>query len=295
MPEASDQTPVGSGFTEGELQFASFWVRRKLEIRRAVYVILIIVNAVFWGYAGWGFIDAYAISYPRESRIPQEIAANELIAKRLTSNRPQSVQVKNVDVFQSTDGRLDMVVAVHNPNPQLAAEFTYRFNVSGELTTSRSGFLLPGESTYLGEFGFAQSKPGGKTAVLTVDDLKWKRVDPAEVGGDYATWLERRNAFRITNVANTQDVEISGKKFFRTTFQFENPTAYGYWNVDLYVILKRSDAPVAANKITLQRVASGDKRTVTLDWFETLPSITDTEIIPVVNFLEPAAYLPASR
>ena len=295
MSTPEDQTPVGSGFTEGELQFASFWVRRKVQIRRGIYTVLIGLNAIFWGYAAWGFIDAYALSYPRESRIPQEIAQNEIIAKQLNSNRPQPVQVKTVDVFQNTDGRLDMVVAVHNPNPQLAVDFSYRFNVSGELTPVRRGALRPGEVTYLGEFGFRREKAGGKSAALTVDDLRWRRVDPGTVGGDYDEWIKRRDGFIISNVTNVSSVEINKKKFLRTTFTFENPTAFGYWNVDLYVILKRADVPVAATRTTLSRVVSGDVRTVSLDWFEQLPNITDTEIVPVVNFLDPSAYMPASR
>jgi hypothetical protein len=295
MPEAKDETPVGSGFTEGELQFASFWVRNKIAVRKAVYAALIIVNAVFWGYAFWGFIDAYALSYPRESRITQEIAANEVIARQLSSNRPLSVNVRQVDVFQNTDGRLDMIVPVENPNAQWAATFTYRFNVSGELTPQRSGFLLPGESSYLGEFGYSQSSAGAKAAALTVDDLKWMRVDPSVVGSDYTEWLKRRNTFDISEVKQSRDVLINGKPVLRTTFTFGNPTAFGYWNVDLYVILKRGDVAIAATKVALTKVASGDSRPVSLDWFEQLPTVSDVQVVPVVNYLDPAAYMPAGQ
>ncbi len=295
MPDANNQTPVGSGFTEGELQFASFWVRNKVAARKAVYAVLIIVNAVFWGYAFWGFIDAYALSYPRESRIPQEIAANEVIARQLSSNRPLNVGVSPVDVFQNTDGRLDMIVPVENPNTEWAATFTYRFNVSGELTPERSGFILPGEQTYLGEFGYAQTTPGEKAAALTVDNLKWMRINPSVVGSDYSAWLARRNAFDIGKVTQSRDVQINGKPVLRTTFTFGNPTAYGYWNVDLYVVLKRADVAIAATRVSLTNVTSGDSRTVSLDWFEQLPSISDVEVVPVVNYLDPAAYMPATQ
>jgi hypothetical protein len=295
MPESSNGSPVGSGFTEGELQFASFWVRNKVAIRKAIYAFLIVINAIFWGYAAWGFIDGYALSGPRESRIPQEIAANEIISRQLTSSRPQSVQVSPVDVFQNTDNRLDLLVPVANPNTQWMAEFTYRFNVSGELTPARSGFLLPGEKTYLGEFGFSQKTPGARTGALTVDNLKWRRLDPNMVGSDYASWVARRSAFQISDIKQSSTVAIGGKSVLRTSFTFSNPTAYGYWNVDLYVVLKRGDVPVAANKITLSNVASGETRPVALDWFEQLPQVTDTEVVPVVNYLDSSAYMPAAK
>jgi len=291
MPGAENGTPVGSGFTEGELKFASFWVRNELVLRRAVYALLIAVNAALWGYAAWGFLDAYAISYPRESRIPADIAANEVLAKQLASNRPQNVRVGRVEVFANTEGRLDIVVPVENANAQWVAEFTYRFNVSGELTPARSGVLLPGERSYLGEFGFTQQTKGAKTAVLTVDALRWVRLDPKVVGSDYEEWLSRRNAFRISDVTQSNAIEIGGKKVLRTNFTFTNPTAYGYWSIPLYVLLKRGDAIVAANRVVLSRVASGETRTVSMDWFEQLPSVTDTEIVPVVDYLDPGAYM----
>jgi len=55
--------------------------------------------------------------------------------------------------------------------------------------------------------------------------------------------------------------------------------------------LKRGDAIVAANRVVLSRVASGETRTVSMDWFEQLPSVTDTEIVPVVDYLDPGAYM----
>jgi hypothetical protein len=292
MPE--HQT-IGSGFTEGELKFASFWVRYRATIRKSLYSLLIALNALFWGYALWGIVDAYAISYPRESRITQEIEANALLLNQLASNRPRGVQARTVSVFQGTDGRLDMVVPITNPNAQWYAEFTYRFNVSGELTPKRSGFVLPRQERYLGEFGFAPEKAGGRTAVLTVDDIRWKRLDPSVVGDDYGEWISRRDAFEISDVKHQSGLSDGNAKISRTSFTFKNPTAYGYWDAGLYIILKRGDAPAAANYVTLSNVIPGDVRDVAVDWYETLPAVSGADVLPVVNFLDQGAYLPSTR
>jgi hypothetical protein len=142
-----------------------------------------------------------------------------------------------------------------------------------------------------------------------VDGLRWHRVDPSEVGGDYTAWLERRNQFRANDVTFVSDAgpvpsavtsgttrTVTGARgFSRTSFTFENPTAYGFWKVRLYVVLKRASSRVAATSIDIEPVRAGESRPVNIDWFERLPSVTETEIVPVVNFLDRDAYLPSTQ
>jgi hypothetical protein len=293
MPE--EQQTIGSGFTEGELQFASFWVRNQVIIRKVTYVVVIALNALFWGYAIWGFIDAYAISYPRESRITQEIAENAFIAQQLQSNKPRSIQTRSVTVFEGTDGRYDMVIPIENPNEEWYAEFTYRFNFSGEQTPLRSGYALPKVPTYLGEYGYTPETTGGRSAALTVDSIHWMRVQPEVVGASYADWLEDRSSFVIDDITYRKDVKVGNKNVGRTSFVFKNPTAYGYWSIGLHILLYRGDSPVAATYLTLREVKPGEERQVDVDWFENLPSITETQITTDINYFDDSNYLPTSR
>ena len=288
------ENQIGSGFTEGELQFASFWVRNRIMLRNAVWGLVLTLNVVLWGYALWGLFDAYILSWPRESRITSDIANNAFLAQQLQENQPQGVQTRGVQVFQGTESRLDMIVEILNPNERWWPTFTYRFNVTGELTPQRSGFVLPGERTYLGEFGFLPESVGGKSAVLTVDNIQWHRIDPRQVGEDYKAWISARNAFQYDKVSFSRELQIGTKRVSRTSFDFVNGTAYGYWDMGLYVVLKRGESAIAATFVSLDRVKPGERRPVHIDWFETLPEISETEIVPVVNFLDDAAYLPST-
>lgn len=290
-----DSERIGGGFTEGELEVAGFWVRNHLLIRKIARGTLIAANVLVWGYALWGILDAYAISYPRESRIIAHIAQNQFIASELASNRPQSIQTGPVNVFQSTDKRLDFLVPLINANEQWWVDFTYQFNVSGELTPMRSGFLLPGEKSYVGEFGFAPKTQGARSGVLVVDNIRWHRLDPTQVGDDFGAWLERRKQFRVEDVQFAPVGGTGNAAGSRSHFTFINPSAYGFWNVKLYIVLKRGTATVGATTLTLDRVLSGERRSVDADWFETLPSVTDTEIVPVVNYLDDSVYLPSGE
>lgn len=293
MPPSNDR--VGAGFTEGELQFASFWVRNKLVIQQFTLGALIVANTLLWGYVGWGLLDAYVISYPRESRIVQDIAQNQFLAAQFEVNRPQSVSVSAVQVFEGTENRLDFLVDAANPNTEWWTTFTYRFNVGGELTPKRAGFLLPGQRRFVGEFGFLPSGAGARSGTFVVDDVRWHRIDPAVVGADYPAWVERYNQFGAEDIQFLPD-QISGTtRVSRTQFTFRNPSAYGFWSVQLYVLLRRGNDIVAANAVTLDRVEPGEARPVSLDWFERLPGITETEIQPLVNFLDPSVLIPTTQ
>lgn len=292
---ANEQAPIGSGFTEGELQFASFWAKNRLKVRRSVYAVLLLINAGLWGFSLWGILDAYAIRYPVESRITQDIAENQFIAQQLEQNRPKPIGTEPTLVFQGTEKRLDMITPVTNPNDQWIAQFTYQYNISGENSSVQSGFLLPKQKGVLGLFGFMPKAPGALSSIFEVNHLTWKRVDPSMVGGNYAQWMADHDAFTIDTV-QTNDISQSGSQaMMRTTFTFNNPTAYGYWNIPLTILLLRASSPVAASTITLSQVKPGEKREVTVDWFERLPQVTETQIIPSVNFFDPTVYLPSNR
>lgn len=292
MPEQNEYS-VGSGFTEGELQFASYWVRNRVTVRRWIVIGLISINALLWGYSFWVILDAYALSYPVESRMMQDIADNAFIAQRLESNRPKPIQANTVQVFESTGGRMDMVVPIQNPNDQWYAEFTYRFNVSGEETPAKIGFILPKQSAFLGEFGFSPKTKGGRFATLSVDQIRWKRIDPAVVGSDYKAWLGNRDVFEIKDLKYAPG--SGGSSSARTSFVFANPSGYGYWTVGLYVFLMRGDMPLASTYFSLSEVKPNESRVVNIDWFDKLSGVTNTRVVPIVNFLDPNAYLPSTK
>jgi hypothetical protein len=292
---ATQEAPIGSGFTEGELEFASFWAKNRLIVRRSVYALLLIINAGLWGFTFWGVIDAYAIRYPVESRITQDIANNQFVAQQLEANRPKSINVEPTLVFQGTDNRLDLITSVLNPNDQWIAQFSYQYNVSGEETPVQSGFLLPKQKAILGTYGFAPKTAGARVGILEVNHLTWKRVNPDMVGGNYTQWIADHDAFGTSNVQTNDLGQAGAEASMRTSFTFTNPTAYGYWSIPLTIVLLHADTPIAATSITLSQVKPGESRNVNVDWFEHLPQITDTQVIPSINFFDPTVYLPSDR
>lgn len=282
-------------FTTGELKLASWWVKNHPLVRRIGYGSLIGASALLWGYVVWSLLDAYAISYPRESRIVRDIALNQQRLAALQSDQPQDVAVSDASVFQATDNRLDMVVEITNPNPMWWVEFNYKFNVSGEETPTRTGYALPNGTQVLTELGYRPKSPGVGNASLVVENVRWHRVDPKTVGSSYDEFATSRFAFDARDVVYSTDLVIGTRPVGQSSFTLVNGSAYGFWSVDLVVRLWRGPSVVAVNKIALTKVQPGESRPVKLVWLENLPGITETEVIPQVNLLDPGVYLPTTQ
>lgn len=287
---------TGRGFTEGELQAASWWVRNRITIRRWFRITLIALNVLVWGYVGWGLLDAYAISYPRESRLTLEIASNQQNLNRLMQDRPTNVGTSAVKVFATTDDRIDIAVDIENSNQDWWVEFSYKFSVAGEQTPARQGFVLPGELTTLSELGFESSSPNVRVAQLLIDNIRWHRIEPSEVEYDYQKFINKRfGDVTVRNVNFERQVRTGGQTASRTGFEVVNNSAYGFWSIDYIIKLKRGNTLVAINKINIRELKPGETRQVDLFWYDTITSVTKTEIMPVVNLLDPNAYLPSNR
>ena len=292
MAGNSNKEEIG-GFTSGELKLASWWVPHRMVIRKTGFGTLIAIAVLAWGYTMWSIVDAYVISYPRESRITRDIALNDLLLASIESDTPKDVSVSDVSVFQTTGNRYDMAVEILNPNEQWWAEFSYRFSLSGELTPQRTGYILPTSKRIVTELGFTPTSRGGKNATLAVENVRWHRVDPQFVGASYTDFAKKRLMLAFENITYDTGITFGSTHVGQTSFTLVNNASYGFWSTDLIIRLYRGNAPVAITKIGVEKLKPGERRPMQVIWTDNLPGITKTEIIPQVNLLDPKAYLSA--
>jgi hypothetical protein len=285
----------GGRFTPGELKFASWWVAHGAQTRRGVLLFLIGCCSIVWGYTLWSLLDAYAISYPRESRITRQIAVNQQLLSGLESDRPSEFSLSSVFVAQGTDNRIDMSVELSNENPQWWAEYNYRFSLSGEQTPLRSGYVLPQSKQIIGELGYRPTSAGGRSASVSIENIRWHRVDPSMVGDSYEAFAKQRLNLSFENVRYTTDLTLGTRKIGQSSFTLVNKSSYGFWSVDLVVRLYRGGSIAATNIVRVTDVTPGERRDIDLVWLDNLPSVTRTEIVPQVNLLEPSSFLPTTH
>lgn len=284
---------IGSGFSEQELNAASWWVRHGLGLRRATYTGLIALNAILWGYSVWGILDAYVISRPREARIPSIIARDQLSLQTIRATTPQPLQPSEVAIFESTDHRVDFLINLNNPNPQWWATFDYRFDTrDATSSTVQKGYILPSSSRYLTDLG---RKTTGGAPEFKIENLEWHRIDPAKVDRDYQAFAAQRMQLAIDKVDYKNDLTLGSQTIGQTSFELINPSGYGFWSVDLTIVLHRNDVPVAVTVINQKELKPGEHRPITVNWLDNLGGINKTEVQPNVNILDPQAFLPTTR
>ncbi len=284
-----------NGLSNQELKASIFWVKNEVTLFKIFRIAIYALNILVWSYVVWGLLDAYVISYPRESKFTFEIAQNQLLLTKLTTNKPQNISTSQVLVFNNTDNRKDIMVDIRNSNTDWWAEFDYHFNVSGEETTKKHEFILPQDQFTLTELGFNPKTKGAQRAQLIIDNLRWHRIDPEQVNGNYKNFIKERFSHVLIKNISFKNSLVGPKNQGVSSFDIVNNTAYGFWSIDYVIKLKRGSTVVAVNKINIKDLKPGDIRHIELNWFEPLSAITKTEIIPHINLLDPNSYLTPDR
>ncbi len=290
----SDNYEIGSGFTDQQLALASWWVRHRIALRDAGYGALVIISVLFWGFTLWTLLDSYIISYPRESRIIQRIAQNQLNLATLQNMAPQPVQSTEVETFATTGNRSDFLVELTNPNALWWAVFTYHFDAEGESTPKRQGYILPQSQRYLTELGWP-GKMIARSAQLQIDDIRWYHVNPKQVGGDYAAFASARQQLQFKDVEYKNNLQIGNQAIGQTSFTLTNPSGFGFWEVGVTAVVFRGNTPAGVTRIQLKEIKPGESRPVTIHWFDNLPGITKTDLRADVNILDAQSYLPTEK
>lgn len=287
----SEEHIIGSGMTEQELQLASWWVRNRERLSSITRWTLIMLNIIFWGFVLWSLLDAFAISYPREARIPRLIAENQLAVSGLQAAMPLPLIPSDVTVFDISGNRKDFLVQLSNSNETWWAEFDYRFRVGDLMTDARKSFILPKKQRYLTELG-SDIKTTSKSAQLVVENIQWHRVDPSAVNRDYTSFAANHLQFEFTDTTYRRDLKIGTQTVGQTSSTFNNLSPYGFWNVDVTVILYHGSTPAGVTTIGKEQVRAGSSEPILINWFDNLSGITRTEITADVNILDPEAYFP---
>lgn len=274
--------------SDSDLKTAAWWVKHKLALRRAGYGTLIALSVGFWGYTLWSYLDAYVISWPRESRIPLLITQQVVPASALLSVAPQALQPAQTQTFAGTDGRLDFLDAITNPNTSWLARIQYRFKIGEQATESQTVTILPQSTRPLAQIGWK----GTGTGELDVQSIEWQKIPLKYVKGNYEVYAAERQDLTVTEPTFSVNPQNVGQSDFSIT----NHSGYGYWHVPLVITLLRQGTPVAINQIDVQSLKPSETRRVNLQWFEEVGGgIDKVEVQPYLDILDPAAYLPSDR
>lgn len=277
-----------SQLTEKQLNFGYWWLEHKILIRNIGMWSLGIVGGGLLLFGGYGLVDWYAISGPKEQALLGAVSTDVVNTDVIRAHRPQPVTVDGPFVVPSSPGTNDLVVIVHNPNADRWASFRYAFaDASGNVVGSGTGFALPSmDSTIIA--AHVKADAGAPTFAMPVMQLT--SIDRHAIA-DYASWSAARLQLVVTNTQVTPPLATDTFATARVQFDVENQTNFSYRNVAFSVLLRSAGSIVGAQIITLDHLNAGEKQTVGLTWLSPLPSGLQIEVKPMVNIFDDQSYL----
>lgn len=281
---------IGSGHSAQELQFANWWVRHRLLLRQLGYGTLVAWVIMSWGYGLWVTFDTFALSYPKELRIPARIALIAPTTDATNLATPQPLQPGVASTIPVSDNRFHALAPVSNPNSLWWAEIEYRFRTGDRETPLRKAILLPGDTRVLGEFGIAQG--GFGTPGISIENTMWRRIDPAIIlPANYESYKTERFPIAIDTPMYQSDLLLEGKPLGKSSFTLRNPSGYQYRDIEILTLLFRDGSLVGAQKLVVPQLGAGTKQMIEQVWPEAPQGVTRVEVQPFVNILDPNTFV----
>lgn len=273
-------------------RFSLWWVEHRDFLRRLGFALFIAFDAVLILFSGWHLLDAFAISYGAEEGIVLRMVAlgQEDLHSYTLATAADDLEKSEVRVISIGNNRYDFYTELLNPNREWWAEFQYSFELVDGSSQIQKGFILPMQEKPITELAITSDVPL-KSTDLQIEEVVWHRVD-RHVVPDYETWSSDRLNIVIEDARFEKETRLDGEVYGRTTFTVNNDTAFSYYDVGLYVFLLRGSSVVGVNRTTLSQLETGDQTDVTVNWFGTLPSVTQVQVIPELNIFDLEVYKP---
>lgn len=287
-PELGGKNSTGGKFGERELKLSYWLLTHQILFKKILTGVIIGVAVIFWLYALIGFIDWAFITGPKERANIKTTLEVRTAREALEKIKAQDIVFTEAQVFAGGIGQYDMWTKAQNSNEKWRAEFEYRFVGEGYEGKWKQGFILPNEEKYIADLGVELvARP--RNIRFETQNFNYHRIDPHKIP-NYEVWRDARlNILTSEKVFNPR--VISGNKnIAQLSFKAENDSAYSYWSVGFYALLYRGTQLVAINYLNAEDFASGEERELQMQFYEGLPTISKTEIIPEVDIFDEGNY-----
>ncbi|MFA5853521.1 MAG: hypothetical protein WC866_00385 [Patescibacteria group bacterium] len=271
--------------TEKELRWSQWWIDHKEQVKKAGLGVFMAFDVCLLGFGFWGFIDWLAFGGLREEQMIRQMTSPEY--GRFTSVALEEVQVGAPIVLSGGVGKIDILTPIENRNDAFWAEVEYRYLIGGTEQALHKTFVLPGQTKYLSELG--ASSGSGASVELRIEKRLWHRVDLQDAA-NAAEFAESRLNIRAENPAYTASDPLATTPVSSAKFTLVNGSAFGYYDVNLLVLLYRGDTVVGANQARVETLAAGEKKQMELFWFQLLPQVTKVQVVPDINIYDPYVY-----
>jgi hypothetical protein len=267
-------------FKEKKLGLASWYVSNKILLKNILIVFLIIVDFLLLAYFVYLLVFNLGIFQKDYQAILNNLAAaNPDYASLRQSALPQDIQIGLIKTYPNNQN-YDIVAEITNNNSNWWASFDYQFQLGGELTAKKNGFILPAERKKL--FGLATEK-GSQVSNIIFTNIKWQKEN------NFEFLKNERFKFDIKNIQyiSSKELDVGDEiQISRVKFELVNNTAFSYNNVNVMLFLMSGSNTIAVNQVGSGLIKSGQTKSLELTFFQSLPRITSVDIVSELNFLD---------
>jgi|GEM_PF-1406529 len=261
---------------EGWLRRTAFFVKNRDKIRKGLIAIVVVVEAILLIYSGYQWVDYYFLSDQRDYEQEQILtrSSSYIPLHEIMAPDPMGVPSAIVLPGSSKDGRYDVLAKFLNTNPNWVANVHYRFGASTKEETVK---VLNDEGRFVVGAGMAESL--GDIPKIMITKVDWTRLREPKIFNDLKPKFVVSDVNFISGSSLPQG-EISPSQ---VEFTITNESVYGFWSVDLTVVVLQGDRPIAGRVLALDSVQSAEQRKVQINLFTTITGVTEVLVVPTVD------------
>ncbi len=117
-----------NGVSSKGLEFGIWFTAHKVLLYRLSLVLFIVFDAAVIIFSLWKIGGFLYYDLTRKAQVEREMAYfadNSVILEKYT---PESLQIMDVNVYNSSDNKVDVLAKIKNPNKQIVVMFDYYFS-----------------------------------------------------------------------------------------------------------------------------------------------------------------------
>lgn len=282
------QDPTGE-FSNKQLKWGEWYLRHKLLLQKIGTTILVVWCVVTIGY-GFGYLGYYlVVGYSQDQAMyNNQVFEFQNYEVLQALYKPQDLQVRQIQTFESAPDVFDFSAQVINPNERWIAYIDYKYKYTSGETGSIKTVILPGEIRPVIYFG-ASMNGFPSRAELIFENISWKKVDNHYIK-DVKKFVEQRKKFEFDNFKFTRAGKASGMLSNMLEFDLVNVSAFSYWSPEFVVELLDNQI-VGYFYILEEKFKSGETRHVDIRSLVGNLNVSDIKIYPIIDLFDPSQYV----
>lgn len=279
---------IYSELNDDDLKKSYWYVTHRILFRKIGIGALMVFSLGLVLYGLVGLINFYSSGERDITNLTTSVTRDRMNMDLLAeANKPKDLSLGETKVLKGNQGYVDFVTEIFNPNAQWTIQsLEYYFLIGEDKTESRKDFVLPGQTKYLILFNHA-SNTTAVNAQLVIENIEWEKVP------DFQSLQDRMLSFDFENakVLSSSSSGISDEeKISVVSFDILNKTSYNYWEPKFVILLIRGDQLIAVADTFVDGLATGEKKTESINIIQSLPSSTKIQVLPDINILDPTVF-----